>query len=199
MREWVDTTVERILSLQPSRVLEIGCGTGLLLLRVAPHCSRYTGTDFSPKVLEQLEAVVARPGQRLPPVQLLGKSAEDFDGIPRRDFDTVILNSVVQYFPSVEYLLHVIEGAVEALSEAGAVFVADVLSLPLFEAFHLSIELELASASVPAEELRRRVRRRLIQEEELVLDPFLPRATPAPAENHAGRSASEGRPIRQRA
>src|SRR6202035_4644625 len=29
MREWVDFTVQRIRSLAPRRVLEIGCGTGL--------------------------------------------------------------------------------------------------------------------------------------------------------------------------
>ena len=48
MREQVDQAVARILSGAPRRVLEIGCGTGLLLFRLAPHCSRYLGTDFSP-------------------------------------------------------------------------------------------------------------------------------------------------------
>ncbi len=48
MREWVNNQVARILALQPSRVLEIGCGTGLLLFRIAPHCTQYCGTDFSP-------------------------------------------------------------------------------------------------------------------------------------------------------
>ena len=38
MREWVEGTVSRILALKPTNVLEIGCGTGLLLFRVAPHC-----------------------------------------------------------------------------------------------------------------------------------------------------------------
>ncbi|MHC5932479.1 class I SAM-dependent methyltransferase, partial [Nostoc sp.] len=47
MREWVDNQVEQILALQPKRVLEIGCGTGLILFRIAPHCTKYWGTDFS--------------------------------------------------------------------------------------------------------------------------------------------------------
>ena len=41
------TTVDDILALKPRRVLEIGCGTGLLLFRVAPHCESYVGVDFS--------------------------------------------------------------------------------------------------------------------------------------------------------
>ena len=171
MREWVDRTVDRILSLQPSRALEIGCRTGLVLLRVAPRCSRYTGTDFSASVIAQLEEAIRRPEVRLPPIQLFARSAEDFQGIPPRDFDTVIFNSVIQYFPSVEYLLRVMEGAVEAVSDGGSIFIGDVRSLPLLEAFHLSVELERAPASLPLEELRRRVRRTVGQEGELVLDP----------------------------
>ena len=46
VREWVDHTVARIRQLQPRRILEIGCGTGLLLYRLAPHCQSYIGTDF---------------------------------------------------------------------------------------------------------------------------------------------------------
>ena len=37
------------------RILEIGCGTGLLLARVAPDCERYLGTDFSPTALEGID------------------------------------------------------------------------------------------------------------------------------------------------
>ncbi|NEQ52705.1 MAG: amino acid adenylation domain-containing protein, partial [Leptolyngbya sp. SIO3F4] len=44
MKEWVDNTVNRILQLNPEQVLELGCGTGLLLFQVAPHCKSYIGT-----------------------------------------------------------------------------------------------------------------------------------------------------------
>src|ERR1700730_13234103 len=62
MREWVATTVTEILALRPKQVLEIGCGTGLVLLRMAPHCQRYVGTDFSPAVLAALQKQVQRQG-----------------------------------------------------------------------------------------------------------------------------------------
>ncbi|MEO8429879.1 MAG: amino acid adenylation domain-containing protein [Acidobacteriota bacterium] len=171
MQEWVDDTVARVLSLRPGRVLEIGAGTGLILFRVAPVCSLYTATDFSPPVIAQLEAFVRRADVRLDHVRLLARSAEDFEGLPPSEFDTVVLNSVIQYFPDVDYLLRVMRGAVDALADGGSLFVGDVRSLPLLEAFHLSVELDRAPDSLPVDELRRRVRRAMAQEEELVVDP----------------------------
>src|SRR6185295_1632938 len=105
-------TVGRILSLRPGRVLEIGAGTGLLLFRVAPHSTSYTATDFSPRVIAQLEALVRRSETGLGHVRLLARSAENFEGLPRGGFDAVVLNSVVQYFPDADYLHRVMRGAV---------------------------------------------------------------------------------------
>ena len=48
MREQVEQTVERILAGSPARVLEIGCGAGLILFPLAPRCERFQATDFSP-------------------------------------------------------------------------------------------------------------------------------------------------------
>src|SRR5581483_42273 len=47
MREWRAAVVDRIVSLRPRRVLEIGAGSGLILAPVAPLCEAYWGTDFS--------------------------------------------------------------------------------------------------------------------------------------------------------
>ncbi|MCP4663700.1 MAG: methyltransferase, partial [bacterium] len=122
MREWLDNAVERILALRPGQLLEIGCGTGLLLHRLAPHCSRYLGTDFSRRVLDRLETRL----DQLPQVSLLERAAEDFAGIESGVFDTVVLNSVVQYFPGIDYLVEVLRGAVEVAAAGGSVFIGDV-------------------------------------------------------------------------
>ncbi|MEU6730197.1 hypothetical protein ABZ917_41380 [Nonomuraea wenchangensis] len=37
MAEWADRTAELVLRHRPSRVLELGCGTGMLLHRLRPH------------------------------------------------------------------------------------------------------------------------------------------------------------------
>ena len=78
MREWLDQTVERILSLRPQKVLEIGCGTGLLLFRLAPHCTRYVGTDFSPIALDYIQQTLSLRNEDLPQLELLSKTRRQF-------------------------------------------------------------------------------------------------------------------------
>ncbi len=179
MRAWVEAAAGSLRALRPRRVLEIGCGTGLLLFRVAPECDEYWGTDFAAPALESLRRAVSRPGRELPQVTLLERAAEDFTGIPAGHFDLVVINSVAQYFPGVDYLLRVLEGAVDALAPGGALWVGDVRSLPLLEAFHASVELARAEGDAPAAALRAGVRRRVAREKELLLDPELFRALPA--------------------
>ncbi len=167
MSEWVEATCERIRALRPKRVLEIGCGSGLLLLRIAPQCERYLGTDFSRAAIRSLE----RNARGLPQVALRARPADDFDGVEPASFDLVILNSVVQYFPGADYLLKVIEGAVRAVAPGGYVFLGDVRSARLLEAYHASVELHKVPGACSREELGRRVRQRVAQEEELAIDP----------------------------
>ncbi|HEX8282854.1 MAG TPA: amino acid adenylation domain-containing protein [Pyrinomonadaceae bacterium] len=171
MREWLGHAVGRILELKPRRVLEIGCGTGLIAFRVAPHAAHYCGTDISPQALAYIRAQMDRDAVRFQNVVLRRAAADALEGVESEAFDTVILNSVVQYFPDVEYLVRVLTRAVAAVGAGGSVFVGDVRSLPLLEAFHASIELSRAPGEMPAEELRRRVRQQVSKEKELCLDP----------------------------
>ncbi len=171
MCEWVDHTVERLLSLRPTRVLEIGCGTGLLLFRIAPHCIQYWGTDFSQVVLRSLQLQLTRSEYALPQVTLFQRTADDFAGMETEAFDTVILNSVVQLFPSIDYTLHVLESAAHLVKPGGSIFVGDMRSFPLFEAFHASVQLHQAPPSLPVEQLWQRVHQRMSQEQELLISP----------------------------
>ncbi|AKT41320.1 hybrid non-ribosomal peptide synthetase/type I polyketide synthase [Chondromyces crocatus] len=169
MTAWVDGTAQDILRLKPRRVLEIGSGSGLVLFRIAPSCEQYLGTDFSAAALELLRQRVEKRG--LPQVSLHQRSADDFTGVEPQSFDLVILNSVAQYFPSAQYLRTVLEGAVAAVRPGGAVFIGDVRSLPLLEAFHASIQIFKAPADLSRANLTQRVRKAVTQDEELVLDP----------------------------
>ena len=55
MVEWRSATVDRIMALQPRRVLEIGAGSGLLLSQIAPQCEHYVATDMSAAVVDDLD------------------------------------------------------------------------------------------------------------------------------------------------
>ena len=82
--ECVDDSVARILALKPRRVLEIGCGTGLLLRRIAPFCEAYWGTDLSPAVVRALEERIAMDGAGLPEVRLFARGAHELADLPVR-------------------------------------------------------------------------------------------------------------------
>ncbi|MDZ7965826.1 MAG: amino acid adenylation domain-containing protein [Nostoc sp. DedSLP03] len=171
MQDWVNYTIERILEKNPTRVLEIGCGVGLLLFRLAPLCTKYVGTDFSQTALDYLGKQLLILKQAREQVTLFQKNANDFEGIDADSLNTVILNSVIQYFPSINYLLHVLEGSVNAVEPGGFVFVGDVRNFLLLEPLHASVELYKASDELTKVQLQQRVQKRLTQEKELVIDP----------------------------
>ncbi|HIK04822.1 MAG TPA: amino acid adenylation domain-containing protein [Trichormus sp. M33_DOE_039] len=171
MREWVESTVYRILEGQPKRVLEIGCGTGMLLFRIAPQCDCYYGTDISPQALRYVQQQITQMGGNWSQVKLAQRSAENFHGVETGGFDAVVLNSVVQYFPSIDYLMQVIENAVQAIASKGFIFIGDIRSLPLLEAFHASVQLAQSPPSLSTGDLKQRIQRHLTQDSELVIDP----------------------------
>ena len=173
MREWLDETLARITAQNPRRVLEIGCGTGLLLLRLAPGTEAYLGTDFSRTALDGVRGQLASDQGSLGHVALSERLADDFTDLEPRSFDTVVLNSVVQYFPDLDYLLKVLKASVDAVAEGGFIFVGDVRNLPLLETFRTSLELSRARPETSVGELRGRIRESIQREEELVLDPAL--------------------------
>ncbi len=170
MREWVENTVSRILSLSPQRVLEIGCGTGLLLSRVAPNSQEYWGVDYSSAALQHVQQM-CKTLSGLDNVRLLQRTADNFDGIPQGEFDTVVINSVLQYFPSVDYLLQVIEGAIATIGQKGTLFVGDVRSLPLLEPYHAAVQLARAESEISVEQWQFQVHSSIAAEEELLIDP----------------------------
>ncbi len=169
MGEQVDQTVARILALRPRRVLEVGTGTGLLLFRLANVCERYCATDFSAAALAWVARRVAQLGWDQ--VELREQEACELAGLGPAGFDVVVLNSVIQYFPGAGYLERVLDGALGCLSPGGTIFVGDVRNYALIEAFHTSVELHRAEAGVSVGDLRRRIRSRVIAEQELLVDP----------------------------
>ncbi|MFC7728346.1 amino acid adenylation domain-containing protein [Actinomadura keratinilytica] len=174
MREWRDATVERVLALRPRRVLEIGVGSGLILSAVAPHCESYWGTDLSEEAVAVLRRRAAADPALAGRVELRAQPAHDTGGLPRGHFDTIVVNSVVQYFPSADYLVRVLRSAVELLAPGGSVFVGDVRDLRTLRCLRAAVEVarrggHVEPSAVPR--LRAAVEQAVHWEGELLLDP----------------------------
>ncbi len=134
MQEWIDTTVQRIMTLKPKRVLEIGCGAGLLMTRIAPHCDFYMATDFSTAAINYLAKL--KDALNLQRVRVLQRFADDFGENEKDSYDVIIINSVIQYFPDIEQLILVMERAIVCLQPGGKLFIGDIRSLAHLEMFH---------------------------------------------------------------
>lgn len=169
VHEWVDCTVERILTLRPQRILEIGCGMGLLLFRIAPHCTHYSGIDLSAEAINHVEQRLSK--ENLDNVDVAAKPAHDLEEFEPESFDTIIINSVIQYFPNIHYLVQVLEKAVKLVKPGGQIFIGDVRSLPLLEAFHTGVQLAQVPDCILCDQLKQLIQTRIAQDKELVIHP----------------------------
>lgn len=169
MSRWGAEAVSRVLASEPANVLDVGCGTGVILLPLAVAGVDVTGVDISKRALDEVRRSTDALGSGAGQIHLQAASA---DGIADIDetFDAVVLNSVVQYFPSSDYLTRVLDLAWSKLRPGGQLFVGDVRSLQLLPEFHLArlAEHERKSGDPVTVE---RVRVAMRDDEELVLSP----------------------------
>ncbi|AWK15520.1 hypothetical protein CCS41_13905 (plasmid) [Candidatus Fukatsuia symbiotica] len=168
IRLWRDETLARLRGLQPTRVLELGTGSGMLLLRLAGSVECYHGLDFSTRAVARLTKKVAARGYQQ--VRLEHREASDQAGLSG-DFDLVVLNSTAQYFPSAAYFLDVLEQAMQRLQPGGHLFVGDLRHLGLLRNFHASRLLHRRPEGSTRTSLRELLAKLCASEKELLVDP----------------------------
>lgn len=172
MREWVAGTVERILALKPRNVLEIGCGTGLFTIRVAPHCETYDALDPAPAGLDNIRALQTTiPG--IDKVKLYERFADEIDDFEAGSFDTIIINSVIQLFPDFNYLLSVVAKMLRLVRPGGRIFIGDCVNLAMLETLQTSLQLFRATDDAPSGQVRQRIRQEVGKERDLAVAPAL--------------------------
>jgi len=167
--DWVDETVRSVLEGRPERILDVGCGSGPVAMRLASEVSEYWGTDVSAAALTALGREFRRTSSGN--VRLLQQAAIEMGEIPSDYFDVVVVNSVVQYLPSADALAEVVRCAVRATRDGGRIFVGDVRNLMLLEEFHLAAELSRSGGRVGSAAMWERARRAVLRERELVVHP----------------------------
>src|SRR5439155_10876473 len=126
--------------------------------------------DFSATAIDALRGQVG--GQPFAGrVVLRAQAADDVDGLPEGFFDTIVVNSVAQYFPDAAYLARVVESTLGLLVPGGALFLGDLRNLRLRRCFHSAVRLAQAGGGADAEAIRRAVEQDVLLDKELLVAP----------------------------
>ncbi len=136
--EWV---VEK-LDLSPADVfLDLGCGAGMLLSRLAHRVSVAWGTD-------QAASLVERTKQIFPGLQVRQAEARalPFD---TGTFDKVLIYGVTQYFPDERYLTEALDEAFRVCRPAAAVLIGEIMDLDTRDEYLLARERLAGSTPTP--------------------------------------------------
>lgn len=175
MQEWHQATIERISPHVKGTILEIGCGTGLILFGMQNKFSNYFGVDISSTAIDILRQKIQKFAMNHINVQVACAAAHELDQlemIRNIRFDTIILNSVVQYFPYLEYLEDVLNWCIDKIADSGVIILGDVRDFRVANAYYDSIFLTNNTNAVQDFEGRRHYQFvRKVQEKELLIDP----------------------------
>ncbi|WP_339483070.1 AMP-binding protein [Pseudomonas sp. RL_5y_Pfl2_73] len=164
LREWVQATASRVLAFSDQSVLDVGCGigmTGAALLERGVR--RYVGCDASEAAIESARRRLEAGGSNAAAFVLVKMAAHELDALGEAPFDVVLLNSVIQYFPGIDYLVDVLQKASALCKDGGVIVIGDV---PYESLKHV--------LSAAASRTRKKLQRALpvIGEGELWLDPL---------------------------
>jgi amino acid adenylation domain-containing protein len=129
VEEFAENLFQKIAPIidKSSRILEIGCASGMSMYRIAPLVGLYYGTDISRVIIEKNRKRVEEEGHTN--IKLGCMAAHEIDEIEEGDFDLVIVNSVIQDFHGHNYLRKVIRKAVDKLGQTGYLFIGDIMDL----------------------------------------------------------------------
>ncbi len=129
-----------------SDILEIGCGTGSLLLEYIDMADECAVVEISSKAIDYVRSKLNK--QQLQKVTFRNESAINVHN--HQKYSCVIVNSVVQYLPSINYLITTITQLVSATRPNGTIIIGDVRSLELMDVYLLE---KIRTNSVDAEDL----------------------------------------------
>lgn len=159
IQEWVEWSCEQVLRYKhlfnnesemqiPRCVVELGCGNGMLLFRIAPSVvasspeSKYIGTDISTTALKYIDKIMAtdKTYQHMAIDTKQIAAHEVLNVCKPRSNDVVLCNGVTMYFPSATYLVDCMKTAVDATKDGGYAIFGDIQSKRHVIYFHSEVQ-----------------------------------------------------------
>lgn len=171
MKLWLEDIVSVILSGKAENVLEIGCGTGLIYYPLAGKVKKYIGTDFSKSSINQIRQRISKGLRNYGETELQVCAAHEVAVSNDQPVDTIILNSIVQYFPGEEYMNNVMEKSLKILKGKGRIIIGDVRDKRLLHLFNGRLQLQNMLPSQNIHEFKWAVDAEVLRENELCISP----------------------------
>lgn len=126
-----------------SRVLDVACGTGVLMPDYLSRGADVTGIDISPEMIKLAEQKYAGTG-----VRFICGDVEVAD--VGQDFDAIVVYNAFPHFPDPERLIFRLSGL---LAEGGILTVAHGMSREKIDAHHHGSASKVSIGLMPAEQL----------------------------------------------
>jgi len=95
------------------------------MFRIAPRVGFYYGTDLSEVIIRENKNRVQQEGHQN--IKLACLAAHEIHQLEEKNFDLVIMNSVIQCFHGHHYLQKVIKKALDLLGDCGYLFIGDIM------------------------------------------------------------------------
>ena len=171
MSEWLKSTIDLIKQFNPYTILEIGSGTGLILFEMTKHFNKYYGLDNSKESINYLNKIIDSEKALYNNIELCRKGADEIRDLNVNDVDTVIINSVAQYFPNLQYLEQVLVDSIEKIENKGSIILGDLRNYQLMEDFFRSTELYKIEEEQTIDILKQRIKTEIKNEKELIVHP----------------------------
>ncbi|EHJ52051.1 non-ribosomal peptide synthetase [Streptococcus macacae] len=168
MQEWLQSISRKLYEIPMRSVLEIGVGTGMILHKLSHKVKHYVGLDISKEAIDYNKRVIKKNGLNYDNVELLHTSVENLEKKVNNTFDTVIINSVAQYFPDVSYFEDTLAASIERIGDYGHIVIGDVRSYDRLDMYYLSVELSRLDKQASIASLRKNMAIRRENEKELI-------------------------------
>jgi amino acid adenylation domain-containing protein len=172
MDEWLGDTIVTLLNGGAARnVLEIGTGSGMILFNLGAGLQSYIGLEPSEKAVAfAMKAIKANPSLQGKAYVYQGTAA-DLKRLPGPVLpDLVVINSVLQYFPSQDYLSKALVDITE-LGSVQTIFLGDIRSFPMDNQHRVSRAMFEADEATTKAALRESIDAMERQDLELTVDP----------------------------
>ncbi|KAK9498870.1 hypothetical protein O3M35_003425 [Rhynocoris fuscipes] len=108
---------------QGIKMLDVGCGGGILTLPLARLGADITGLDASNDLIEVAKCQAQKTLPSNTKVQFVCNSIEDYSVLNRESFDVLIVSEVLEHVSLKEMFLH---SCIDALKPGGSIFITTI-------------------------------------------------------------------------